>query len=400
MRQAVNGPATKASNSGRGVPPEPCAGARRAKIRVAYLIDTVASAAAGTEAQLLETIRRLDRERFEPLLICLRGSPWLASNGFPCPIEVLDYTGFLKPGFPRVVLRLRSLLRSRGIQVLQTFFEDPIFVAFFAAGFSRTRPVLVSSRRDIGLGDGTPWYHALFKALLPLVNRRFDGILCNSANVREFVAANEKTPGGKFRVIANGVDVPPRTGPGSGRDGESGLMIGIVANLKPVKRIDVFLKALAILADTVPNFRAVVLGDGPEKDRLRRLSEDLGLSSRVDFRGSVSDVTPYLRLLDIGVLCSDREGLSNAILEYMASGLPVVATAVGGNTELVDGSNGFCVPPGDPDALAQALERLASDRELRKAMGRKSLEKVMDRFSWERSIRDLEAYYEELVRTE
>ncbi len=144
------------------------------KIRVAYLIDTIASCTAGTEKQLLETIKRLDHERFEPILICLHNSSWLASNRIPCKTVILGYTGFVKPNFPQIILQLRSIMRREGIHILQTFFEDSIFVGFIAASLVRPRPIMVSSRRDIGLGEGTPWYHTLYRMALPIVNLRFE----------------------------------------------------------------------------------------------------------------------------------------------------------------------------------------------------------------------------------
>ncbi len=371
------------------------------KIKVAYLIDTIASSTAGTERQLIETIGRLNRVRFEPLLICLYKSSWMESNSLPCETVTLEYKGFIKPNFTRIIRQLGDVIRQEGVQLLQTFFEDSIFVGLLAASLSGAHPLLLSSRRDVGMGKGRPWYHALFKSMLPLANKGFDGIVCNSSNVKEFVAAKERISKDRIKVIANGVNVPAclEPEPDLFRRFQSNLWIGIVANLKAVKRIDVFLKALNILrgAPSAAGLRGAIIGDGPERSRLMDLSEDLGLASCVHFMGSVENVTPYVQRLDIGVLCSDREGLSNAILEYMACGLPVVATSVGGNPELVDESNGFCIPAGDPAALARALERLAGDEELRKLKGRHSLEKVVGSYSWERSVRELEAYYEALL---
>lgn len=371
------------------------------KVRVAYLIDTIQSATAGTERQLIETIKRLDRERFDPIVICLHGSKWLDRNSLPCRSILLDYKGFLSVRFPRVILRLRSALVKEEVSILQTFFVDSIFVGFIVSSFLRPRPMLISSRRDIGLGEGTPWYHALFELVLPLVNKGFDGIVCNSRNVRDYTVLKERVSWGKVKVINNGVDIPSSSGPEPElfRRFSSGLWIGIVANLKPVKRIDVFLKGLALLKDSprCPSFHAVILGDGPERERLEALSRQLGLDSRVHFQGAVTNVSSYLQRVDIGVLCSDREGLPNSILEYMAAGLPVVATSVGGAPELVDESNGNCTPAGDPAALADALASLISSRESRISKGNKSCERAREHFSWESSIAELEAYYAELL---
>jgi glycosyltransferase involved in cell wall biosynthesis len=371
------------------------------KIRVAYLIDTINSAAAGTEKQLIETIKRIDRRRFDPMVICLYGSKWLERNSLPCRSILLGYKGFFSVNFPRVILRLRSALVRERVSILQTFFMDSIFVGFIAASLLASRPVLISSRRDIGLGNSVPWYHALFELVLPFVNKGFDGIVCNSFNVRDHTVRKERTSAAKIKVLTNGVDIPPSLEPQPElfRRFPAALWIAIVANLKPVKRIDLFLNALALLKDTpgCPSFHAVILGEGPERPSLEALSRQLGLDSRVHFQGAVTNASYYLQQVDIGVLCSDREGLSNAILEYMAAGLPVVATSVGGTPELVDQSNGACTPAGDSAALARALVSLVCSPELRKSKGSKSFERARNHFSWEKSIAATEVYYTELV---
>ncbi len=385
-----------------GAPPPggPAPAAVTGMIRIAYLIDAMVSDTAGTEKYLIETIKRLDRTIFEPYLIVLAPSRFIDAAELPCPVYVLRYKGFFKSNFFSVVRELASLLREYRFHLVQTFFEDSIFVGWLAVVAGRIDTVLLSSRRDVGLGGSVPWYHRLYRMALPLVNRRFQGIIANSLAVKEHVVRQEKTPGRKVTVVYNGV------GNMSGYAQRPGLMgeapadfwIVMVANLRPVKGIDVFLRALGILRQAVPTlrFKAVVIGDGPQRDSLQGLTEELHLTSHVVFAGRTKDPVAFLRHAHVGVLSSDREGFSNAILEYMSCGLPVVATAVGGNPELVDESNGYCVPPRDHAALALALGRLAADADLRNAMGTASLEKAR-RYSWERSITCLEGYYMQLL---
>lgn len=368
-------------------------------IKIGYLIDTIESDTAGTQKQLLEVIGRLDRSIFEPCLICLRESIWMKNNDdLPCDAYILGYKGILKPNLTIVINRLSALMDRIRIEILQTFFEDSIFVGWLGVLFSRCKPALLSSRRDIGLGNARPWYHRFYRAALPIVNLGFDGIVANSEAVRKYVASHEVVPPAKIKVIHNGVSLPDRDGamPG-GRGDNDAPVIGLVANLYPVKRVDLFLRALFLLRQGLPDlrFRAVVCGDGPERQSLLNLADRLGLGSIVEFAGKVKDVDSYLSRLDIGVLCSDREGLSNAVLEYMAHALPVVATAVGGNPELVDRRNGFCVEPGRPEALADALIRLCADRGLRLKLGMASFDRLKSSYSWEKSMRELEGYYVE-----
>ncbi len=371
-------------------------------IEIGYLIDTIESDTAGTQKQLLEVIRRLDKSIFEPSLICLWESNWMKKNSdLPCDAYILGYKGILKSNLTIVVNRLWALLDRIHVDILQTFFEDSIFVGCLGASLSRFKPALLSSRRDIGLGNVRPWYHSLYKMALPIVNLRFDGIVANSEAVKKYVASREFVRPAKIKVIYNGVSLPDRGGTMSGsRVDNNGLVIGLVANLHPVKRVDVFLRALFLLRQGLPalRFRAVICGDGPARQSLLNLADQLGLGSIVNFAGSVKDVNSHLGCWDVGVLCSDREGLSNAILEYMAHALPVVATAVGGNPELVDDRNGFCVEPGRPEALADALIRLSTDQKLRLKLGKASYEKLKSSYSWEKSMRELENYYMEMAK--
>ncbi len=371
-------------------------------MKIAFLIDTISTDTAGTQKQLLEMIRRLDRTAFEPQLICLWESPWMTQNTLPCPCTVLGYRGFVKSNFPGVLRRLARMLSEQRIDILQTFFEDSIFVAWLGAAFARPSPVLLSSRRDIGLGrENQPWYHALFGRALPYVNRRFAGIVANSEQVRQHVSQRERTPLAKIKVHYNGVAFADATivvpAPGLLAAHYTDVWIGIVASLTPVKRHDLLIRSFAGLNATYPA-RLLLLGEGPQRAALEALARECGVEDRVHFEGAVKDVGAYLRHIDIGVLCSDREGLSNAILEYMSYALPVVATQVGGNGELVGTDNGVIVPPDDVEALAAALRELVDDRELRVKLGGASRKKAFTLFSWEKSMSDIEAYYRSLVR--
>lgn len=368
------------------------------KINIAFLIDTFSCDTAGTQKQLIETIRRLNRDIFEPLIICLHSSPWMENNELPCPVTVLGYRGFLKINFLHIVLKLSQIISRQSIHILQTFFEDAIFVAFLATfGMTSSRCVLLSSRRDMGLGASNPWYHRLYPLMLPFVSRHFDGIITNGQEIKKWVAKRESVPLAKIHVVHNGTALPivADSTPELFNHSLSGLWIGMVASLTPVKRVDVFLRALGIVAATRLDiqFQAVVLGDGPEREALLALAHDCCIIHRVHFLGAVREVSPFLQRVDVGVLCSDREGFSNAVLEYMAHALPVVVTEVGGNKELVESTTGLCVPAGDFEALAAALIELADDSMLRERLGRTGQAKVKSLYSWDRSMAELEEYY-------
>lgn len=364
------------------------------KIRIAYLIDTISSDKAGTEKQLLNIIRRLDNY---PTVICLKHSPWLSRNTLPCDLVTLGYRGFLAPGFPLVLAQYLRCLKERNIDLVQTFFEDSMFVGCMGKLLSRKRHALIISRRDLGLGSDEPAYHWLYKKMRPLFFRAGDGIAVNANAIKAQLFENEKVPLEKMVVIPNGIDLPapPHVLPKLFDEYHADVWIGIVANLKPVKRIDLLLRAMAHIRERGIRevVRVVILGEGRLRRDLVELAAELRIADRVHFVGAVENVSDYLHGVDVGVLCSDREGLSNAILEYMACGLPVVATSVGGNCELVDQTNGICIAAGDHIALGEALLRLSSSAELRKSLGKRSLEKVRDDFAWGTIIQQWESYY-------
>ena len=368
-----------------------------APLPVVHLIDTISNDKAGTEKQLLETLRRFDRTRVEPLLVCLRSSDWLRENDPPCETVVLGYDGLLRPSLAGTMSRLRALVDERGIRVVQTYFEDSIFVTALALGLRRQRPILLSSRRDIGLGLGQPWYHRIFEFLRPYALGRFDGVITNAEAAKRYTMQQDRVSADRITVIHNGIDldVEPAPTPAAMQDPTVDFWIVMVANLNPVKRHDLLIEALARLKALAPTlrFRAVLLGKGRLEDAIHAHAARLGLADHVTLAGSVDDVGAHLDRADVTVLCSQREGLSNAILEAMKHGKPVVATDVGGNGELVDASNGALVPLDDPDAMAADLHRLALDPALRERAGRVSRERVESMCSWDRALDGLLTAY-------
>ena len=370
------------------------------QVRVAYLIDRIHSDRAGTEKQLLETIRLLGDSPISPSLILLDHTEWSRSHPLPCQAFSMGYRGILRLSFPRIITRLSALIRKHEFDIIHSFFEDSMYVGYLASLLCAKKPILIGSRRDIGLGRGASLSNRLLRRFLPILMHRYDGIVVNATAIRESLVRYGVSPE-RIWLVRNGIDTTfaPQDPPPPLKERIQTLRIGIAANLSPVKRIDLFLSALALLRDThgVRNFQGIVLGDGPERASLRDLAQRLDLTGWVHFAGAVDNVDAYLQHLDIAVLCSDLEGLSNSILEYMKHSLPVVATRVGGNPELVDSSNGFCVPPGDPKALAAALSALSRDSALRSALGEASRRKLCGEYSWERSLGSLQSCYTTLL---
>jgi glycosyltransferase involved in cell wall biosynthesis len=172
--------------------------------------------------------------------------------------------------------------------------------------------------------------------------------------------------------------------------------IGVVAALERRKAHDVLLHALAATLSKLPPLRVLFCGDGSERAALARLTRELGLESRVRFLGELGQVADVLAALDLFVLPSRHEGLGVAVLEAMAAGVPVVASAVGGLPEAVDdGRTGLLVPPEDPRALGVAIAELAADVERARRMGIAGRARVLAEFSMERMADAYEALYTE-----
>jgi glycosyltransferase involved in cell wall biosynthesis len=212
--------------------------------------------------------------------------------------------------------------------------------------------------------------------------RRFDRVVAVSDAVRDFLVARYSYPSERVITIRNGWEGEIR--PPSPHGASTVVSVG---NLRPEKGHSVLLRAVAELGDA----RLVIVGDGPLRSSLEREARSLGLADRVEFAGAVSDVWPYLARADVFVFPSLSEPLGIAVMEAMAAGLPVVASAVGGIPELVtDGVTGYLAPPGDHAALSVHLKALLGDPGTRASMGAAARARAED-FKMERTV---DGYFE------
>jgi len=210
----------------------------------------------------------------------------------------------------------------------------------------------------------------------------------------------------KIAVIRNGVVLPPKPAP-DGRFRRDHLippdvpLVGVISRLNPLKGIEYFLDAAARLSARFGPARFVVVGDGIDpyyRESLERRTAALGLAGKVIFTGFRLDMESVVAELDVSVLPSLSEGLSNVLLESMAAGIPVVATRVGGNPEVVeDGATGFLVPPRDSGALVDAVARLLSNPALAAAFGQAGRKRAEREFSVSRLVAETENLYRKLL---
>jgi len=176
------------------------------------------------------------------------------------------------------------------------------------------------------------------------------------------------------------------------------MVIIHISNFRPVKRVHDLVAAVGIVAKQVEDIRLLLVGDGPERHRVECMVDELNLRRNVLLTGYRRDIPDLLRCSDVLVLCSEIESAPISLLEGMSSGLPVVATEVGGIPEIVDdGRNGFLVSPNSPEELAEKILELNSDRELRLRMGAAARRTVLERFTADKVVPQYEEIYRRVV---
>jgi glycosyltransferase involved in cell wall biosynthesis len=225
-------------------------------------------------------------------------------------------------------------------------------------------------------------------------HRRVAVMLCNSEELASFTLGHDRAPP-PVAVVPNGVDLD--------RFAASPLpaepVITVVANLRPVKRHDLFLRGLAVARRSRPDLRAVLVGEGPERERIERLAGDLGLADAVRLTGRVDDVRPFLRETRAVALTSEREGLPNALLEAMAMGRLVVATEVGGVPELVRGGREGFLVAASPEDVATGLLRAVEPDPAAEEIARAARIRA-ESFGWPAVVRRTEDLYRRVAAGE
>jgi len=370
------------------------------KIKIAFVIDTITDNFGGTERQLVILLERLNRSRFVPYLCCFKTSKWLQNHACKWNMHIFRFKSFFSPIDYLRLYKFSKFLKNENIDIVQTYFRDGNIIGIIAAKIAGIN-CIISTRRNMGY-----WHTKKELVLLKLINPMVSNFLANSFAIKDYLIYAEKISAHKIDVIYNGVELKKF----SNKSPESMLalrnklgisrnntVITSVANLRPVKGIDILLKSAKLVIEKVPDAIFLIVGDGSERLALTELAQKLSIDSHVKFLGSINNVHDVLSISDIGVLSSHSEGLSNSIIEYMAGGLPVVATDVGGNSELIGNmKTGYLVNPGDPAELYNALAKLLNDPERAKKFGRASRSKVVDMFQIDRTVHQTEKHFENI----
>lgn len=354
----------------------------------------------GTERQVANLALGIDSSHFDLHLACLRNSGELLTEleTLRVPREEFRIGPLYSPKTFWQGIRLARYVRRNLIQIVHSYgFYPNVFTVPVArmAGAS----IVVASIRDTG-----DILSPIQRRVQKMVCKLADCVLVNAEAIRESLIQQGYDPC-NIVVIRNGITVSrfERKQRGAILRQELGLpaaarLVGVFSRLNRMKGVEYFLEAAKVLAERLPDVCFLVVGDGGIRPELEERAARLGLGGRIVFTGFRSDIPDLLSEAAVSVLPSLSEGISNTLLESMASGVPVVATRVGGNPEVVeDGVSGLLVPPRDSAALAAAIGRILEDEQLASALGQAGMRRVSELFSIESSVHQTEHLYERLV---
>lgn len=375
-------------------------------LRLLYLTDSPITVSGGSERFLRNLVNGLAPEQFLINVVHLCEQPSQADRIHEDSVSPAIDVRYLPCGavYGSSGLRAYRILKRRvldeGFHVIQSQHENAdVLNALLPRG--PLNAIRISNRRDTGFLKS--WKLRLASRLL---NQRFDRIVAPTTAVLDAVAAAEGAARKHMLCIPNGVDAsrfrPADASTRACTRSTLGIapgapLIGCVADLFEVKRHVDLIDAFAQVRAEFPEAHLVLIGDGPLRGTIEKRARDRRVNDAVNLLGSRKDIDVLLPALDLFVLASDTEGMSNAILEAQACGLPVIATEVGGNLDLVDNTCGQLVAPRDPDALAAAMLALLRDAELCKRMGVAARDRVTSKHSLEAMAQAYASLYRESV---
>ena len=372
------------------------------RVRVLHVITRLELG--GAQGNTLHTVATLDRETFEP------GLAWGPGDRLDARARALgDVALFEIPSLRReprppadfaALTALRRTIRAWRPAIVHTHSSKAGILGRAAARLEGV-PAVVHTVHGFGFTPLQPApVRAVFLALERVASRWTDAFVVVAAAHRELGASLGVLDPARTRVIRSGIDLAAfrNASGGLGLRERLGVptaapLVVQVGNLKPQKAPLDFVRVAASVARTVPDARFLVAGDGPLRGRAERLAARLGVADRVLLPGWIEDVPAVLDAADVAVLTSRHEGLPRAVVEALAAGVPVVATAVDGTPEVVrHGINGLLAVPGDVEGLARAVARLLGDPELRHRMAAAAPE-GLEAFDIDRMVREQEALY-------
>jgi len=369
-------------------------------LRIAHVVDVLALA--GMEYGVVKLVNRLDRARFRSMIVCMRHQRDEVKALLSGEVSVFEMRKQSGRNW-RVIGRLAALFRTEQVDIVHSHNWSTFLYAVVAARLARV-PIVVHGEH--GKDDTLRHPRRLLGARV--LAKGVDCVCAVSRDLAEEVVRDWRVPLDRVRWIPNGVDLEAFGGDARSETlrGELGLAPGdlVVMNtggFRAIKDHATLLRAFALVNRAEPRARLLLIGQGSADDPragLDRAAAALGVGEAVRFAGVRTDIPRLLRTCDVYVNSSRYEGMSNTILEAMASARPVVATAVGGSPDLVgDGVTGFLVPAGEPEPMARRILELLNDGALRERMGTAGRARMEAVHSMPGMVRAYAALYGELA---
>lgn len=360
----------------------------------------------GLENGLVNIINRSPPERYRHVIVCLTDATDFAKRITAPNVEVIQL--HKKPGHDwGLYFRLLKVLFSLSPDIVHTRNLTSLEMQALTLLLPGVKRVHGEHGRDVNDLDGTNKKYNYLRKFLRFFIHRYITV---SKDLECWLKETINVPEPKVRQIYNGVDsekfhpnqlLREQVTPGGFLPGNS-IVIGTVGRIAEVKNQKLLVDGVKRLVEIRPelkeSLRLVLVGDGPLYDSLQAYISEIGISDLVWMAGDRDDIPHLMQLMDIFVLPSLAEGISNTVLEAMATGLPIIATNVGGNPELInDGENGRLITVGDDQRLAMAIGDLIDDSEVRNQMGQNGLNRVKSTFNWPKTVSEYLSVYDELL---
>lgn len=352
----------------------------------------------GSERQLTETAKGLDRRRFTPHVGCVIGTGERAKELRAAGIPVIEFPmrSLLSREAWEAAKSLRRYVEEQRIEVIHAF--DPAMAAFatpVGRWFSNARVVLTSQR----CFEDTIFPRQRIQ--VRLAHRLAHGTVANCEATRRHLIEHYRLPEQKIRVCRNGLDAARFPAGGRVRQPAvkgANLVIGTVSVLRPEKGMSLLLEAFAAVRADAPGAKLLVVGSGTERELLMQLSARLGIAGDCHFEPATANVSRWLRSIDIFVLPSLSEALSNSLMEAMASGCCPVASDAGGNPELVEhGRSGLLFARGEAAALTERLRSLIRHRKLIEIYAATACDKIRSEFTLTAAVERMQNIWEDFL---
>ena len=365
------------------------------KIRVMHLLANLN--VGGMENGVVNLANHIDDSKFSMSICCLNTEGPLRGR---LREDIKVFNMQQKPGKAfSLYIRLARLLMAERVDIVHTHNS---YTALYGIPAARILHGPIVIHGEHGISDCTNGYRRYIKKLVLVLSHWVTTV---SDGIGEDVESLWGTPSEKITVVPNGVDQEKysrrelRTYVVNGsRKTKDGIILGAVGRLTDEKNYPLLLAAVKQVIQSVPNTRLIIIGDGPLRTVLESKARELSISGSVDFLGERTDVPELLNVMDMFILASYSEGMANCLLEAMAVGLPVIASDIKGNIEIVvDQKTGFLFQSGDQSALVDKIIRLIGNPLLRKQFGEAGMGRVDKLFSIGKMVENYERLYAELM---